>query len=328
MTEKLLFSYYKLTGQGAEMMKTLYGVLLVSIMATLIFSSFQNIYVYAESSPLIRIDPTQTKNLSVGETFTINVTVENCVKVLAVQVDLRYDPIVLRMLNILEGPFLPSGGETFVINETRVYEDAEPPYGQVYYVSTILGEVPGVNGSGVLFTVTFEVRSDGSSHLELFEYPGGGVSIGTYFMDPELHEIIPDLYNGFYGTPILFSPSSSEVNVGENVTFSGQVLGVEEALNVTIYYRKQGGSWSALAILQANATGHFSYVWPTSESGVFEFKTSTVLEDVPVESSIVTVTVKSGDYLYLYIGVGIAIVIVIVLAFVLMRRRGRREETA
>jgi len=288
----------------------------------------QGFSVQAQENPIIKIEPLQTLKLSVDETFTINVTVENCVNVYAVQVEIRYDPYVLDAINVLEGPFLPSVGVTLLaLNETNLYLEAEPPYGQIYYTASLTGwEVLGASGSGVLFTVTFRVLSDGSSHIRFKEYPGGGSGTGTYFMKINYDEIQVTLQHGFYGTPMSFSATPSKVNVGENVTLSGGVSGATASLDVTILWRKQGGSWAALPTLQTDEAGLFSYIWTASEAGIFEFKVSTVLEGVSVESEVATVKVESPSDLTMYLYIVVVVVVVVVVAiFLFMRRRKRKE---
>jgi parallel beta-helix repeat protein len=160
--------------------------------------------VAAQTNPKIRIEPVQIMKVPVGETFTVNVTVEDCVNVYAVQVYIRYDPDVLEAVSILEGPFLPSFGSTLLLlNKTKEDLEATPPYAEVRFVDVLLGDVPGANGSGLLFNVTFRVISDGSSHLHFVEYVPKSGGDGTYFMDSNLNEIYPELYDGFYGTGVV-----------------------------------------------------------------------------------------------------------------------------
>lgn len=317
------------------MKKTSYKLALLFLTISLPLTAFLNLYpqTQAQTSPSIIIEPRQTTKLALGETFTINVTVENCVDVYAVQVEMDYDPNILNAISILEGDFLSSGGETFVVKNESIVFEADPPYAKIVFVATLLGDVPGASGSGFLFNVTFEVIGDGSSLIRFIEYfhdptKPGAVEEGTYFLTHDIKRIFPELHHAFYGTPISFSADPSRVKVGGNVTLGGQVLGVEEALNITIHYRKHGGNWSALVpLLETNATGHFSYVWTTSEVGVFGFKVSTILEEVLVESGVATVTVESEIDLmtYIYIGV-IAAVIIVIILLIYKRRMGKKPE--
>jgi hypothetical protein len=261
--------------------------------------------------------------MPVDETFTVNVTVEDCVNVYAVQVYISYDPEVLEVVSILEGPFLPSFGSTLLLfNETKEDLEATPPYAEVRFIDSLLGDVPGANGGGLLFNITFKVISDGSSRLHFVEYVPQSGGDGTYFMDRNYNEIYPELSDAFYGTPIIFSASAAKVSVGDNVTLSGQVLGINKALNVSILFRKAGGEWNSLANLTTDVSGNFSHVWTAGEAGKFEFKVLSVIEDVEVQSAVVALTVESPfnimDYIYLIVPV---VVIVLVAVFYAMRRR-------
>jgi parallel beta-helix repeat protein len=190
--------------------------------------------VAAQTKPKIRIEPVQIMKVPVGETFTVNVTVEDCVNVYAVQVYIRYDPEVLEAVSILEGPFLPSFGSTLLLlNETKEDLEATPPYAEVRFTDSLMGDVPGANGSGLLFNVTFRVLSDGSSHLHFVEYVPKSGGDGTYFVDRNSNEIYPELYDGFYGTGVVewtgtvyiradgsIDPSDAPIITDENVTYT------------------------------------------------------------------------------------------------------------
>jgi hypothetical protein len=148
----------------------------------------------------IRIKPESIARLTLNETFTVNVTVENCVDVYAVQVDIRYDPRVLNATNIVEGPFLRSAGPTILLMNISEILSTNPPTARVFFVETKSGEkLPDANGAGTLLTITFQVLSDNSTQLGVFPYaPASGLSEGTYFMKRDHTEIIPELHNGQY----------------------------------------------------------------------------------------------------------------------------------
>jgi len=307
-------------------MKKLICILLSLLLTLTMFSvGLHTQRVEAQNKPKIRIEPVQIMKVDVGETFTVNVTVEDCVKVYAVQVYIRYNPDVLEAVSVLEGPFLPSyGGTLLLLNESREFLEATPPYAEVRFVDSLMGDVPGADGGGLLFNITFKVLSDGSSHLHFLEYVPGSGKDGTYFMDKDLHEIYPELYDGFYGTPITLSASPTKVSVGDKVTLSGEVLGVTGAQNVSILFRKAGGQWTSLASLLTNMSGDFSYIWTASEAGKFEFKASTVVEGVTVESGLAAVTVESPFNIMNYILYIIIAVVVIVLLAVFYAGRRRK----
>jgi hypothetical protein len=181
----------------------------------------------AEEQPqtAITILPTQTRNLAAGDSFSVNVSAENCTNVYAIQVDIHYDPTVLKLVDItpasvFQFPFI-------IFNESNIFDAFSnltyngPTYGQVYYVATRASpSVTGIDGEALLFTVTFQVISDGSSSIQLIHYPGGGSGIGTYFMTPQLVEVVPQFFSANYGQPVS-PPASSSQSTSDN---NGQVL--------------------------------------------------------------------------------------------------------
>jgi len=178
----------------------------------------------------VGIFPTETESLAVGNSFSINVSAENCVDVYAVQVDIHYDPSVLKLDEIspasaFQFPFVINGSNIYDAMANLTYNG--PTYGQLYYVASRndLISTSGIDGGVLLFTVTFTVISDGSSSLQLVPYSGGGGNAGTYFMTPQpsaktgFVEVIPQLYSANYGQ--LTSPPATSTSTSNN---NGQVL--------------------------------------------------------------------------------------------------------
>jgi hypothetical protein len=212
-------------------MKTKSLILSLAILVLLIQPALnlaRNVKAEEQAQTAIRILPMQNGKLAPDETFVVNVSVENCVDVYAVQVDIRYDPAVLKVVDISPGsvsllPLLVSNESSIFDSELNMTYNGEYAYGQVYYVACASGDVPGINGEALLFTVAFEVMSEGSSYIQLVKYPGDGSPIGTYFMTAHLvnglfQEIVPELYSATYGQPTS-SPTSSPSTDGQ-----GQVL--------------------------------------------------------------------------------------------------------
>jgi hypothetical protein len=95
---------------------------------------------------------------------------------------------------------------------------------------------------------------------------------------------------------LLLSISAPTITLGENVTLSGQVVGVEEPVNVTLQYMKENGVWTQLAIVRTNSTGHFECTpWKPPEVGKYYFKASAIIEGEEVVSDIVALTVGKTE---------------------------------
>lgn len=179
-----------------------------------------------QTQPAIRILPTLTGYLTRGDSFSINVSAENCVDVYAVQVDIHYDPTVLKVVRITPASVFAF---PFIIrNESNIFDAFSnltyngPTYGQVYYVASRSGGVPGIDGGALLFQVTFTVISEGSSSIQLIEYPGGGSAVGTYFMTTQTSantgyvEVLPQFYSASYGEPVSTPASSPTITPNNN----------------------------------------------------------------------------------------------------------------
>jgi len=100
---------------------------------------------------------------TVGNTFNVTIRIEDARDVYGWQIAMSFDPNVLEATNVIIGDFLatqPQG--TFsppsVLNNTQ---------GWVGIGETSLGKNPGVDGSGSLATVTFSVKGDGESFLNI-----------------------------------------------------------------------------------------------------------------------------------------------------------------
>ncbi len=77
------------------------------------------------------------------------------------QTRLSFNAEILGVLTVVEGSFLKSGGSTYFnygVNDTTGY---------VLVDCSLLGEISGVNGTGVLVSIQFHVKSAGSCDLSL-----------------------------------------------------------------------------------------------------------------------------------------------------------------
>jgi len=100
----------------------------------------------------LKVDPALTTVGAPNKTFDVNVTVGMVLDLYGYEFRLDYNATLLNATQVIEGPFLKAGGPTQVfqqkINRTS---------GLVWMATTLLGEIPGVSGSGVLATIKFKV---------------------------------------------------------------------------------------------------------------------------------------------------------------------------
>ena len=101
--------------------------------------------------------------VTVGDTFAVDVNIANVTDLYDFQLDLTFDPTILQLDNIAEGVFLSEGGATFFFPGLIDNSGGSATFN----ADTLLGAIPGVNGSGVLLQFNFEALAAGSSALSL-----------------------------------------------------------------------------------------------------------------------------------------------------------------
>jgi len=116
----------------------------------------------------ISIDPPtyEVAESEIGEIFTINITLNNVTNLWSWKVRVDWNPEILNFTETAEGPFLNNTGDTLFLwanNWTAIGE------GYIPEISCTLQSSAGVNGSGVLATVTFQSLSPGTSNITLTE---------------------------------------------------------------------------------------------------------------------------------------------------------------
>jgi adhesin HecA-like repeat protein len=117
------------------------------------------------AAPLLSIEP-PSLFVQRGNSFSLDVRISDVADLFAFQFDLAFDPLILSAGSITEGPFLPSGGATAFIAGT-----VDNTAGTITAtVDTLIGAIPGVNGSGVLASVDFQALSLGTSPIT-FSHP-------------------------------------------------------------------------------------------------------------------------------------------------------------
>jgi|SRR5208283_620377 len=114
--------------------------------------------------------------VTLGNSFTVNITITGAVDLYAFQFDLGFDPTLLQATSATEGAFLPSGGATFFIPGT-----IDNTAGIISATAdTLVGFVPGVNGNGDLVDIGFTTVGTGTSPLTL---------ANEIFLDSNLNDI-------------------------------------------------------------------------------------------------------------------------------------------
>jgi hypothetical protein len=136
-------------------------------------------------------------NVTVGSALTLTVKFTDALDLSAFQFDLAFNPAVLRATSVVEGPFLGTGGNTFFgagsINNTT---------GTITSIfDSLIGAVPGVNGTGNLVTLNFNVIGAGVSSL---------VFSNALFLNSLFNDLSPQVQNGSVtAVAVIPEPSSA-----------------------------------------------------------------------------------------------------------------------
>jgi hypothetical protein len=133
----------------------------------------------AGAIPMVSIQPSSLTP-GPGSILGVSVGISSVVDLYAFQFDITFNPLVLLARGVCEGPFLPGGGFTFFLPGSMDNEA-----GMILVtMNALLGAGGGVNGSGVLAHLEFEVLAEATSpiilsNVVLFDSTASAISFGT-----------------------------------------------------------------------------------------------------------------------------------------------------
>jgi hypothetical protein len=114
------------------------------------------------------VNPETYHVVSVGQTFTINITVAEVADLWGWVFQLFYSSQSLNGTVLEEGPFLKTAGETFFW-EVNFTDNYDATHGFVYAFCHLTHVMPGANGNGTIAIITFKSMAPGTSVLHLTE---------------------------------------------------------------------------------------------------------------------------------------------------------------
>ena len=117
----------------------------------------------------IEVVPSSLEQLP-GDSFLVNITVNDMTDLYLWMFRLKWNNTVLQLNSIDEGPFLQDEGDTSGIWLSSPTISEINIAGRIDEATcSLLGPVPGVNGSGTIATLNFTCLSLGDSTLEFWE---------------------------------------------------------------------------------------------------------------------------------------------------------------
>ncbi|UCC33872.1 MAG: hypothetical protein JSW53_02395, partial [Candidatus Bathyarchaeota archaeon] len=150
------------------MRRTFAGTLLLLIMAIAVL----NLLGAARASPTsIEVIPSSLEQ-EPGDSFLVNITVNDVADLYLWMFRLRWNNTVLQLNSIAEGPFLQVVNETSGIWLSPLTIPEVNAAGRIDEATcSLLGQVPGVDGNGTIATLNFTCLSLGDSALEFWQEP-------------------------------------------------------------------------------------------------------------------------------------------------------------
>jgi 5-hydroxyisourate hydrolase-like protein (transthyretin family) len=252
---------------------SLVKVLMLTVCGVMVFASFSGCFVVS-AAPVVSVTPLFTRVWGLEESFSVNLTVTGVINLYACEISLYYDPSMLNGTGVVEGPFLKSQGVTFF---TRSLDDNyNATNGRVLVADSVLGDVPGVSGSGVIATVTFQSRQLGVSSLTLGE---------PKLADPGNSPISSTVSGGSVEVvPVERNVAVTSVNASVRQACVGQVVSLyvgvanlgnkTETVNVTAYANDFAvGSMTVAQLVKGSMTS-IMIPWNTTTLGLGDYQIS------------------------------------------------------
>ena len=227
----------------------------------------------------LRLDPATVDMCTVGETFDVQVMIDNVTDLGGFQFRIDYDTSIVTVADagdVSFGPFLGSTGRTASALPATIDNSA----GTIDYGAFSFGNPAGPNGTGLLATITFTVQSQASGTLDLTNSTVTDTAAAEIAVDSE-------------GDTAL-DASACIPNPGV-IQFSSSTYSADEGGTATITVNRTGGDTGAVSADYATSNGSASagsdYTaasgtlnWANGESGSKTFNVVTA-SDCAMEGS-------------------------------------------
>ena len=124
--------------------------------------------------------------VSVGDTFTLSLVVDDVVDLAGWQLDITFNPAVLKAVSVSEGDFLATGGGSTFFASGNINNTT----GEITEITAAFIGTGGISGTGALLEITFEAAAYGEGRLRL-----ENVRLGAPNGDSIPHEIVINPFN-------------------------------------------------------------------------------------------------------------------------------------
>jgi hypothetical protein len=136
----------------------------IFLWVVLLILGMSDLRTYAYQTATVYINPPEITGLTLGENFTINVSIANVSNLAGWEFRLYFISRVISVIDAQEGPFLKSITNTIFI-KANVTNNYNTTHGFVYLACALLGSGYGAEGSGTLAAINFTVVGIGETPL-------------------------------------------------------------------------------------------------------------------------------------------------------------------
>jgi|GEM_PF-3044625 len=206
---------------------------------------------------LLTTDPTDT-TVELGETFNLDVVVdENMVGLKGYDIKITFNPSVLSLETVTEGPLLPSGGTTFFAWQTLGPDTVQT-------TAAVLEHLVHVDGPGVLFTVRFQSIAYGSSPIHFaLDVLRDSLNLPLPHNTADGSVTVSDITVPSVG--VIFPNGGEVLTPGVDVTITWNQSDNVGVVSDSIYYSINGGtSW--IPVWGGGATMSYGWTVPGTPS--------------------------------------------------------------
>jgi len=231
-----------------------------------------------------------------GRSFNVSISITMAMEVYAWRFNMSWDPTLLNVTDLYEGPFLNPEGMYNTLFTAKLRQEE----GYLYANCTLSGAPPeaSVSGNGTLIIVTFMVENKGDTALDISEamlLDYNGVEIQTIIKDGYFTNLSADV------AVISVSVSPSKVRAGDCVSISVVAKNDGEihfglSVDVAIYYNESFLGTIGIPDVNPGDQKTLSFSWNTKDLAEGNYTIEAVASQVPRETN-----TANNRYVYKYL---------------------------
>jgi hypothetical protein len=234
------------------------------------FASGKVSYIYpiVPGATTLAVSPASVVNpsLTVGNSFTVNLTVTNATDLYQWQAEVYYNNTLLNATGTTEGDFLPTRGTT--VFQTNILQNFNATHGKIALTDGLSGAASGVYGNGQLAAMTFQLLANGSTPISISN---------DILYDSENNPTSHTIQNGYFSNipqAVTVDVAVTDIQMDKAVACAGWPLQINvtvankgdnaETFDVKVYYDTNLVDTQTVTALDPNSEKTVPFVWNTT----------------------------------------------------------------